>query len=352
MSGESTGERTVGVAVLGLGFMGATHLGAYRRAAEAGRSVRVRAVSDRSPERLEGRVGAVGNLATEDSGASLFDPGELLATPDIDRVLGADDVDLVSICTPTDTHVDLAVRALEAGKHVLVEKPVALVASDVERLRAAEAAAAGPRCIPAMCMRFWPGWTWLQDVIATKRFGRTRSVCFERLSPVPAWSEGFYLDEARSGGAWIDLHVHDADFVRFCFGEPRQVEVVGDRSLALARYVFEDGPARVTAEGGWIAAPSFEFRMAYRAVFDEAVAEFDSRLDPPLRVAGASGSVAVELPEGTGYDAEIEHAVDVASGCCEPAVTVDDAVRTTRLLECELDSLVTGRPVDFLADAS
>jgi len=343
----SGSERTVGVAVLGLGFMGATHLGAYRRAAEAGRPVRLRAVADRSPERLDGRAGAAGNLATDDEreGARLFDPNEILATSELDRALAADDVDLVSVCTPTDTHVDLAARALAAGKHVLVEKPVALASADVERLRDAEAAAGGPCCVPAMCMRFWPGWSWLRDTIASGRFGPARSVSFERLSPMPAWSRAFYLDEARSGGAWIDLHVHDADFVRHCFGEPSAVEVVGDRNLASARYAFDDGPPRVTAEGGWIDAPDFEFRMAYRAVFERGVAEFDSRLDPPLRVAEPSGPVAVELPDGTGYDGEIDHAIDVVLGRREPAVTMDDAVLTARLLERELEALAEGRAV-------
>jgi predicted dehydrogenase len=119
----------------------------------------------------------------------------------------------VSICTPTDSHIELAMTALAAGRHVLVEKPVALRSAEVARLAQA-AAPAGRVCMPAMCMRFWPGWEWLKERIEAGEFGRVRSATFQRVGAPPDWS-AFYGDYARSGGPLHDLHIHDADFIRF-----------------------------------------------------------------------------------------------------------------------------------------
>jgi predicted dehydrogenase len=199
--------------------------------------------------------------------------GELIA----DR-----EIDLVSICTLTDSHVPLARAALEAGKHVLVEKPVALHAEPIRELNEI-ARRAGRICMPAMCMRFWPGWDWLKARIEDRAYGACVSATFQRLTSPPPWSLDFYADGARSGGAIVDLHVHDADFVRFCFGDPDAVSSAGrvgdsgaiDHVTTLYRYERGNGPAHVVAEGGWDHAPGFPFTMRYAAIFERATASYD-----------------------------------------------------------------------------
>src|SRR5207249_1135453 len=104
-------------------------------------------------------------------------------------------IDLISICTRTDTHVDLAIRALRAGKHVLVEKPVALHAGDITRVQQAQLEF-GRLCMPAMCLRFWPAWKWLKDRIDDQQFGQCFSVTLTRLASQPSWS-AFYSDGAK-----------------------------------------------------------------------------------------------------------------------------------------------------------
>src|SRR5262249_22988508 len=146
----------------------------------------------------------------------LFDPAATATCQRHEDLLANPAVQLVSICTPTDTHVDLAIAALRAGKHVLLEKPVALVAKDAARL-ADTARAAGTLCIPAMCMRFWPGWTFLRDAYRDGRFGQLRALSLHRLGSGPGWSSDFYRNVARSGGALVDQHIHDTDFVVYLF---------------------------------------------------------------------------------------------------------------------------------------
>lgn len=205
---------TLGIGVVGLGFMGQTHVRAWRALESAGEACQLVSVADRDSQRLSGKVAVSGNLATDGSASeTLFDPAQVFACSDPMGVIADPRAHIVSICTPTDTHIELAVRALEYGKHVLVEKPLALRAADVQRLRDA-ARSAKTLCMPAFCMRFWPGWDWLQAKVQDASAGRVKSAVFQRLGSQPTWS-GFYADPARTGGALVDLHIHDADFVRW-----------------------------------------------------------------------------------------------------------------------------------------
>lgn len=337
----------VGVGIIGLGFMGRTHLAAYQRAQADGLPCRIAGACDQNIERLNGRPGAGGNLDSGADGERLFDPAQVFTTADVDGLLARDDVQLVSICTHTDTHVDLARRALRAGKHVLVEKPVALTVEGVDDL-IAESRRAARMCMPAMCMRFWPGWSWLKEAVADGRYGRVVSARFERLGAAPAWGEGFYANPERSGGALFDLHVHDVDFVHFLFGPPRSLHAVGTPAHVTACFAFDDVPGQVVAEGGWLTSPKFPFRMRYIVEFERAVVDFDLLRDPVLLVHGAEASETITLPLGNGYDGEIRHAVALAAGLAgEPVASLGDARTVTRTILAERESLRCGGPVRF-----
>lgn len=332
-------ERSVGVAVLGLGFMGRTHIGAYRSAAEQGSPNRLVAVCDSDSARREGHAGAAGNLEDGGEPERMFDPATLNAYESPSDLFADPAVELVSICTHTDSHVDLAIEALAAGKHVLVEKPVATHSADVERLAQA-AASATTLCMPAHCMRFWPGWDWLRDKIQSKEFGAVRSAVFRRLASPPNWSADFYSNSERTGGALIDLHIHDADFIRWCFGEPSEVHSAGTLDHLTTLYRFSDGPAHVVAEGGWDHTPGFPFQMRYIVVFEEATVEFDLARDPQLTLSRGGESSAVELPEGDGYVGEVTHLLDrIRSGQGELRCTVQDAAELAHMLERERSQL-------------
>lgn len=341
-AGRRPRPRTVGVGIIGMGFMGRTHLAAYHAAARAGFPNRVLALCDRELARI-GRAAAPGNLerrgthpASDLAGLALHeDAADLLANPAIE---------LVSVCTPTDTHVPLALAALAAGKHVLLEKPVALRARDVVRLAAA-AKRARRVCMPAMCMRFWPGWDWLKGAIEARTHGRVVSAVFRRLASPPAWSRGFYGDPAKSGGALHDLHVHDADFVRHCFGHPESVASTGSLDHVTTLYRFPRGPAHVVAEGGWNHARGFPFFMGYTVVFERATAEYALGRDPLLTLVRDGRSAGVPLAPGTGYDGEVRHVLARLQGDEEPRATLGEAVGLVRMLAAERKSLATGRTV-------
>jgi predicted dehydrogenase len=340
---------TINIGILGLGFMGTTHLRAYQAAAGAGFPCRIAAVCDPVENRRKGLPDGVAGNIGEAVKDRLFDPEHVKGYADADAFLADPNLHLISICTQTPTHVDLATKALKAGKHVLLEKPIAITSADVRKVQQA-ADAAGKICMPAMCMRFWPAWSWLKQKIDSREFGACRSLSLQRLGGTPAWSLDFYLDPRRSGGAIIDLHIHDADFVRFCFGEPQRVTSVGYKTgeainRVTTTYHYPQGPQLVTAEGGWLSS-GFGFRMRYVAEFERATADFDIGRSPQLLLAAEGKSQEIQVDPLNGYDHEVRHLLEAIrekkSGLL---ASISDAVATARLLEAEIESVNSGRTI-------
>ncbi len=332
----------IGVGIIGFGFMGRTHLEAYLKAIEGGADCQVRGIFSLDPPGSTGQ----GNV---DTGASDDVDLESLGVrwaASIDDILQADDIDAVSICTPTDTHIDLAMEALNAGKHVLLEKPVALTAAEVDRLIEVDEHS-DRLCMPAMCMRFWPGWSWLRETVASGRLGSVTSAFFHRIGAAPGWSQDFYLDETRSGGALTDLHVHDVDFIHATFGLPDTVSTSGTRSQMVTRYQYRDGPPSVVAEAAWYPDRSYPFQMRYRVSFDAAVADFDlAREGSELILYRGGESEVVKLPGGNGYDGEIGHFIgSIAAGQSHIDPDLHQARAVVHLLECEGASIDQGLPI-------
>lgn len=337
----------VGIGIIGMGFMGQTHTRAYVAAAAAGSPCVLRAVCDRDADRRAGIGTASGNMRTGQPEERLFDSGTVRGYADPDELLADDTVGLVSICTHTDTHVDLAIRALDAGKHVLVEKPVAVTVPAIERLL--ERSEKSDRlCVPAMCVRHWPGWADLRAMIRSSKHGRVVHARFERLGAPPAWAGDFYTDASRSGGAIFDLHVHDADFAMSLFGRPVAVSSIGDDHHIATQMRYPDGPA-VATEGGWLNDRSFPFRMAFTVEFERAVVAFDSSRDPVMTLHAGGEARVIDLPDLAGYDTQARAVVSAAvtgAGRAE-LPTIADALGVTRLIEAERASAASGRTVNI-----
>ena len=334
------------IGVIGLGMMGATHLDAYRKLDRAD----VIAVADRNEDRRTGKTAAAGNIEGQAQGG--FDFSTVKQYADADALIADPEVKLVDICLPTPAHVDCAIRALEAGKHVLIEKPIARTAEDADRLVAAAKSAEG-LAMCAMCMRFWPGWDWLKHAIHQQTYGKTRSAHFRRVTSHPGGP--FYRNGEACGGALLDLHVHDTDFVQHAFGPPRAVfsqghtGQSGEIAHVVTQYLFGDDGPTVSAEGSWAMAEGFGFEMQYTVNFEKATAVFDLGDEQPLQLFGPDGNkTPVELPDGMGYDHELAYFLDcVARGEAPTVVSLEDAARSLRLVEAEAQSITTGQPVQI-----
>jgi predicted dehydrogenase len=333
----------INVGVVGLGTMGQTHLDAYTRVPGA----RVVAISDKDGARLSGKAGAQGNIPGQSKGG--YDLSEAARYSDGMDLINDPDVQMVDLCLVTPLHARFAVAALEAGKHVLIEKPLARTAQEAQQIIDAEAKSSA-MAMCAQCMRFWPGWSWLKQAVESKRYGKVLSATFLRFGEAP--DAPFYRDGKLSGGAALDLHIHDTDFVHHLFGMPNEVRSVGYKQMSGAVdhlttfYQYDDVP-HVVAEGGWVAHKGFGFRMRYVVVFERAVASFDIGKDKPFALAEAGkGAVAVDLEPGMGYEYQAAYFVDcIAKGEKPVRSSIQDAAGSLRILEAEVESVVSGKPV-------
>ncbi|HEX2970701.1 MAG TPA: Gfo/Idh/MocA family oxidoreductase [Tepidisphaeraceae bacterium] len=337
----------INVGVLGLGMMGLTHLNVYQKRSD----VHVVAISDKLPDRLEGKVKAAGNIEGMAKGG--FDYASARKYLEGVDLIRDPEVQVVDICLPTPMHLEFARMALEAGKHVLLEKPMCRSAADAKQLSAAARNAKGLTMV-AMCMRFWPGWTWLKAAVAEQRYGKVLAAHFRRLSTHPGGS--FYRNGELSGGGILDFHIHDTDFVQHLFGMPESVYSVGYSKITseidhvITHYRYPNVPL-VVAEGGWAMAPGFQFKMQYTVNFERATAVYDHGTPKPLMLyEPPKEPQAVQLEAGMGYDYEIAYFLDcIRNGQPPKIVTLKDAINSLRIVEAESQSAKTGLPVSLEA---
>jgi len=342
---KSARAKPVRVAVVGLGFMGVTHLRVYQQI----RGVQIAAVCDAVSLPVNGILqGVAGNIKKSDD----IDLGrDVKVFSELAKVLAQADVDLVDLCTPTPLHPEQAIAALKAGKHVLCEKPLAR--TSVAAQHVLEVAKSSPGFLmPAMCMRFWPGWSWLKEVTAKKPYGKVLSATFRRLSEMPRWSkQGTYTGGGDPGGALFDLHIHDTDFVQFLFGRPQGVfstgvtSAVGSIDHVATQYIYPGGPA-VYAEGSWLLARGFN--MAYTLHFERATLDFELARGPEAMRVLEHGKKLQYVPcDGPdGYSNEIRYFVDAVRNHAPPAtVTALDGFTALQICEAEEKSVRTGQVV-------
>lgn len=333
----------INIGVIGLGSMGMTHLDAYAQLPDA----RIVAVADQKFADPNATLGRAGNIPGQ--AAASFDLSHVKKYVTAAELLADPEVQAVDICAPTLAHKEIALQAIRAGKHLLVEKPLARTAADARELAAA-AQAAGVVLMPAHCMRFWPGWDWLKEAIASGRYGAVRRAAFTRIGEKPG--APLYDNPAACGGAHLDLHIHDTDFVLHLFGMPRAVTSFGLPGAAggiehtITRYHYDGNDALITTEGGWTrTGEKRPFDMRYAVDFERASAVFDIAATPALRVyVKGSEPEAVTLSPKLGYAFEIAEFVRCAvAGKPSEIVTSTDGFNALEIIEAELRSIETGK---------
>lgn len=260
------------VGIVGLGFMGWIHWLAYQKL----RGVRVTAVCDRKPGRLtgdwrgvRGNFGPAGEKVGLAGAAPHLDWHDLVHDPQID---------LVDITLPTALHAEVAIAALAAGKHVLCEKPMGLSVKDCRRMTTA-ARRAGRMLMIAHVLPFFPEYAWALKTIGSGKYGQLRGGSFKRVICDPTWIEN-YWSAAHVGGPMLDLHVHDAHFIRLLFGPPNSVTAQGRMrggmpELWHSQFQFVDRDTIVQATCGVIGQSGRSFDHGFEIQLDHATLAFE-----------------------------------------------------------------------------
>ena len=332
------------VGIIGLGMMGRCHLAGWEKVEGA----EVVAIADSDPKRASGDLsGGWGNI---DAGTENVDMERVTGTTDPAELIAMENVDVVDICVPTPFHADLAVAALEAGKHVLCEKPLARTAADAERIAAAAAASPG-MFMPGMCIRFWPEYKWLKDAADSNAYGKVLGATFRRVASMPP---GWFANAEMSGAAALDLHLHDTDFVQYLLGMPNAVASCGYSKTTdgvdhiVTRYFYDDVPL-VVAEGGWCMDDGFGFNMSYTVNFENATADFDmSRGDDALLLSSGGDKQTIKCEGSDGYEGELAYFAEcIAAGTPPTLVTAEQAAESIRIVEAEIASIQAVAPVNL-----
>jgi predicted dehydrogenase len=258
------------IGILGSGFMGTTHARAYAKIP----GVSIAAVSSRNLDRAEKLAKEVGARATIDNRSIIDDPS----------------IEAISNTLPTHLHAETTLTALKAGKHVLLEKPFALTAADCDDM-IATAKETGRTLMVAHVLRFWGEYVSLVELVHSGKLGKPISAVAARLSQLPAWADWF-LNPVWSGGAVLDLCVHDFDALNWLFGTPKSVYARGQELKpglwndihALVDY----GGANGFVEGSESMPQGYPFTAAMRVLCESGLVEFIFR----------AGGVSVEMGGG------------------------------------------------------
>ena len=311
------------VAIAGAGFMAQTHVEAY-----AEMDVEVVAVS--SPSGPDGFVDE----------HSL----DAAAYTDAATMCAAEAVDYLDVCTPTHTHLDLVVTAAEADVDCFLEKPIAADLDTATEI-ASVVEDAGLTFMVGHVVRFLPGYVEAAEIdIGTPGVARAR-----RLSPFPHWgSDDWFADREKSGGIFVDLSIHDLDYLRWIWGDVERVfarryrERQAEHAFATLR--FANGAVGYV-EGSWAMPTSRPFTRELELAGDDGLIELSNADETPYREWTADGAV-VESPFATdGYRRELEHFVSCLDSGEEPAVGAIDAIESLRLALAAERSADLGEPV-------
>jgi predicted dehydrogenase len=273
------------------------------------------------PVKLTGDLSSVGGNLETVSGN--LDFSSVRKYHHFEAVLADSDIDVVDICLPSDQHFGTAQAALRAGKHVLVEKPLALAGNEADQL-VAEARKAKVILMAGQVLRFIPEYRELAEILKSGRLGPVHTSFFRRRCGAPAWSR-WQTDLARSGGAVMDLLIHDIDFCLHLFGKPRFISAVGHVDLSRgidwleARLTFENtGPVILT--GGWHHPKSYPFQMEFTVVSTGGTLEFRSGNGPMMLFDSSGSSEPVETASKDIFVEELKYFAECVRGRRQPSL--------------------------------
>ena len=305
--------------------------------------VKVAAVCDINPEQLARKEVAF-NI---EQNANQFDISGSRTYTDFKEMLAKEDLDMLVIALPSDLHSPYSVMAMESGCHVFSEKPMSLDIESCNKMIAARDAT-GRKLMIGQCIRFWPEYEFLFDAIKSGRYGKLRSLIMERLGYHSLKDPNNWFNQPeRAGGALLDLHVHDVDWVQSTLGTPKRINASGvmrengglDDSTSIWNY---DG-MYATIRASWMYTNPF--LMAFKAVFDDATVEYSSRSTPTLTVTSAENlkREAVEVAKESAYVREMRYFLECIRGERKNTrCTAESSRESIRLALLEKEAILAG----------
>ena len=321
------------------------------------KNAKVVALADVDAKKRKGDISAVvGNIGGGDNSKPLDLTGVTVYDDAFDMITDPD-IDIVDICVPTPEHSDLVCAALAVGKHVFCEKPLCRTAAELKKIVATVRKSKKFFNI-GLCVRAWPEYRHAYEYFKSGKAGKMKSATFKRISPSVdgnAW-KNWFMDGKQSGGALLDLHVHDIDEVNYFFGKPKSVSAFGAADIVsknggvdhvVATYDYGDGTL-VMAEGGWAAAKGTPFEMSFTIVCEKATIKLDASGYHIYPVKGKPVTPKVDVKAGpTGWHQELNYFVNCVAKGVQPDKyqTIDSIEDTMKMVFAEEKSVRTRKSV-------
>jgi predicted dehydrogenase len=262
-------------------------------------------------------------------------------------LIAAPDLDAIDICLPTRMHPWTAIAALEAGKHVICEKPLALNLPECARILDA-IRSSGCIFMVAHVVRFFPAYRVLAQAVRDQHLGPLRSIRFKRWSGIPTWSD-WLGRQTESGGAILDLLIHDFDQSIWLLGMPNRVsaEFVESPDTVRCLMQYDASPSRsacaVEIEGGWF-TDQRPFAMSFHARFAQADLIYH---DNRLTIESGSYCIPIPLPQVNPYSEQLRHFLNCCRNRFEPAESSARAGADAVQLALTIRALAHSKPGVF-----
>jgi predicted dehydrogenase len=336
----------VRIGLVGVGFMGWIHYLATR----ALKGARLAAVCSRDKTKLAGDWRSIrGNFGPP---GEMVDLSGVKKYESLDALLADPEIDLIDVCNPTNLHPETAIAALKAGKHVLVEKAIALTAEQADAMLAA-AKKSGKLLMVAHVLPFVPEFAFVVDAVRGGAYGKLLGGHFKRVISRPDWSADIG-DAAKTGGPAVDLHVHDTHFIGLLAGVPQAVFATGvveqgTVQYLTTQYLYGPGGPALTCSSGAVAMSGRPFVHGFEIYLEKATLVHESGTCPltVLTPDGKATQPALGGGDPTGaFVSELQAAVDGVAAGKAPDLLGGKLARDALVMcfkECE--SVKTGKIV-------
>lgn len=338
------------IGITGIGFMGMIHYLAYQNVP----GVKVTAFCEKyNQARLAGDWTSIkGNFGPQ---GTMMDMSQFACYTELEDMISDPNVDMIDVCLPPNQHAAATIAALKGGKHVFCEKPISLDPQEGAAM-AQTAAETGKILNIGHVLPFFPAYNYLVEAKKSGKWGKLLGGNFSRVTADPKWLPHYY-EMGVCGGPMMDLHIHDAHFIRYFFGMPKTVQGVGRcrngnvPEYFSSQFLYDDPALVVTATSGAIMQQGRPFTFGFEVQFEKATVLCDLYMNMPLTVLHEDGSVEKpELPAGTDtlpFELELAEAVR----CVETGTKsekLDGSLASDALILChkEIEAIVTRKQVE------
>ena len=340
----------VRIGLAGIGFMGMIHFLATKKLSGA----KVTAICSRDPKKLDGDWrGIQGNFGPKGDKTDLKG---IKSYSSFQAMLDDPNIDMVDICTTTDQHAPMAIAALKAGKHVLVEKAIALSTAQADKM-IETAQKTGKILMVAHVLPFFGEFDFVLKLARKNTYGRLVAGRLERHISRPEWSKDIG-DANKTGGPVIDLHIHDTHFVGLLSGMPGRLSSIGLTNnqdvveYVSTNYIYGDNGPALSATSGAIAMPGRAFQHGFDLQFEKATVAYSSS-GIPLTVFTKDGKVqqpnlTISSDPVDAFAREIQCAIQgIKKGAAPEALCPILAREALGLCFQECQSVLQGRPLVY-----